>query len=120
MKKRESTFLKLDWPFKTLGKRVKKVAIGIVNFIKNDELNELSDSLERAMGQMSESLEKIKKSTEKYREHSEIIMAQKRAEQNLVSTYNELATKTRELKVVVIKNRHRIYLQNRIWQNRLN
>jgi len=110
MKKRENTFLKLDWPFKGLGKGAKKAAAGIVNVFKNDELRELSESLDRSMSKMSESLEKMRKSA----------MAQKRAEQKLVNIYNEITAKTRELEVIAIENRRSSYLRNSIWQNRQN
>lgn len=126
MKKRESTFLNLDWPFKVLGKGIKKIAVGFIDFFKNDELRELSESLDRSMARMSESLEKMKKSTEKYREYNKAIttctqdMVDKITEQNLVSVHNELAAKTRELERIVVETRRRSYLQNRIWRDRQN
>ncbi len=55
MKKRENTFLKLDWPFKGLGKGAKKAVAGIVDFFKNDELREIGESVERSMSIISES-----------------------------------------------------------------
>ena len=126
MKKRESIFLKLDWPFKALGKGAKRVTAGFIDFFKNDELRELSESLDRSMARMSESLEKMKKSTEKYREYNKAITACTQAmvdnitEQNLVSVHNALAAKTSELERIVVETRRSSYLRNRFWQNRQN
>ena len=120
MKKYESTFLKLDWPFKVLGKGTKKIAVGFVDFFKNDELRELSESLDMSMARMVESLERMKKSMERYREHSKAVLAYKITEQNLASVHNELTAKTRELEGIVVETRRSTYLRNKIWQNRQN
>ncbi len=120
MKKRENTFLKLDWPFKGLGKVAKKAAAGIVDFFKDEELQEISESIERSMNQINESLERIKKSTRKRREQNGTITAYKCAEQSLENASNELDCKARDLDVIVTKNRYSSYLRNSIWQNRQN
>jgi len=62
MKKQNVPLSKLAWPFKAIGKSARKMEVGFVNFCKNDELQELSESLDRSMNQIAESLEKIKQS----------------------------------------------------------
>lgn len=120
MKKRESTFLKLDWPFKGLGKGIKKVAVSTIDFFNNDELRELGESLDSSMARMTVSLEKMKKSMEKYREYNKAILAHKIVEQNLENANNKLTAKTREFEELAIETRRSSYLQNKIWQNRQN
>lgn len=120
MEKQNASLSKLSWPFKAIGRGTKKVAVGFVNFCKEDELQELSESLDKSMKQISESLNKIKASAQKYREHSETITAYKQAGQNLENISNEITGKNNELQKIATEDRCSSYLQNRIWQNRQN
>ena len=120
MEKQNVSSSKIAWPFKALGRCTKKMAVGFVSFCKDDELQELSESLDKAMGRIAVSLDKIKKSAEKYREHSETIMAYKQAGQNLECISNEIAGKNKKLKNIATEARRSSYLHNRIWQNRQN
>ncbi len=120
MKEESTSFFKLTLPFKVLGKGTKKIAIGVANFWKNDELQELLDSLDEKSKHLTLSLEKIKKSAEQYREHSEVIKGYKNAEQNLEDISNEIAGKNKELEGINIETGHSTCLQNGTWQNRIN
>ena len=120
MKEENTSFFKLTLPFKALGKGTKKLAIGFVNYYKNDELQELLDSLDKKSKQITVSLEKLKKSARKYREHSEVITAYRDAGENLENISNEIAGKNKELEGINTEAGHSTCLQNGIWQNRLN
>jgi len=126
MKKQNVPLSKLVWPFKALGRSARKLAVGYVNLCKNDELQELSESLDRSMNQIAESLEKIKQSTMKFREYSETIAACKQATayncagQNPENITNQLADKNKGPEGIGPEAKRGAYLRNRIWQNRQN
>ena len=55
-------------PFRGIGNGIKEMMVGVRNFIRNDELQELSESLELTMSNIAVSLDMIRKAAEKQRE----------------------------------------------------
>ena len=71
-----SSLKKLTSPVKGIGKGIKKMAVGVRNFFRNDELQELSESLELTMNKIAVSLDMIRKAAGKQREQCNSIDVQ--------------------------------------------